>query len=333
MIYERFRVAFAGSVTGSARALEALIRNGVNVVGVLALSEAKADGVSGYCNLEALASRFRLPCMSFTDINSTEIMTALQAWDLDALFVIGLSQMVGEDLIKLPRLGCVGFHPTWLPLGRGRAPLAWLTLEGVPGAATFFFMTKEVDAGPILVQEPFCISEGQYAGEVAEVVYAAMDRALDRWLPSALRGEWTAIPQDERLATFYGRRAPNDGIILWNRSAREITALVRATAYPYPGAYTYVKGQRMVVWRCEVDTTLRYKGVVGRILEVSATGTVVVQTGDGLLRLTEIEFPDAKGGIALRAGMKLGYEPQDEIHRLRKKVEDLECKVSQLLST
>ena len=70
----------------------------------------------------------------------------------DLLFVTGLSQIVKPPLLNLPRIGCIGFHPTWLPKGRGRAPLGWLVLDGVPGAATFFLDGRGLgfgaDTGP-----------------------------------------------------------------------------------------------------------------------------------------------------------------------------------------
>ena len=85
--------------------------------------------------------------------------------------------------MAIPRLGSVGFHPTFLPAGRGRAPLAWLTLDTGPGAASFFLIDDGIDSGPIFVQEPFEVTPQDYAGDVGTKLLDATTRALDRWLP------------------------------------------------------------------------------------------------------------------------------------------------------
>lgn len=70
-------------------------------------------------------------------INSNDIKEQIRKSSVDILFVVGLSQLIDEDIIRMPRFGCVGFHPTKLPKGRGRAPMAWLILDRGEGAATF----------------------------------------------------------------------------------------------------------------------------------------------------------------------------------------------------
>jgi methionyl-tRNA formyltransferase len=248
-------------------------------------------------------------------------------------FIVGLSQMVKKDLLSIPRMGCVGFHPTRLPEARGRAPVAWMTLEGRSGAATFFMLNEAADAGPILVQEPFPVTEADYSADVTRKLEAAMDAALDRWLPRLKRGEWQPVPQDDNQATFYGKRAPEDGIIHWDRPAKEIHALIRAASDPYPGAFTFAGGRKLVVWRAEGEKDLPYRGVTGRIVHRDAAKGWLVQTGDGLLWLTKVEFAPEAGGEPppkLRIGMLLGYHPTVEINALRLRMQELEERIVRL---
>ena len=83
----------------------------------------------------------------------------------------------------MPKLGCIGFHPTLLPKGRGRAPLAWLILKEKKGAASFFLMDKKADSGPVFVQEPFEIEDNDDASRVEKKIEIAIEKALDKWLP------------------------------------------------------------------------------------------------------------------------------------------------------
>lgn len=326
------RIVLAGSVTSSVRTLEGLIRNGAHVTGVLGLAESKSGSVSGYRRLERPAALAGIPYLDFEDINAEDVYGAVDAWAPDLLFAIGLSQMVKPRLLGLPRTGSVGFHPTWLPQGRGRAPLAWLVLDGVPGAATFFLMDADVDAGPILVQEPFCAGPGDYASDVEWNMLQAIDRALDRWIPRLRAGEWAGLPQDHERATYNGRRTPQDGLIHWDRPASEIYAMIRAASRPHPGAYTYIQGCRLTIWRATPVSAARYRGVAGRILDVNPDGHFLVQTGVGLILVEEyaVDEPAACASPRIRTGLKLGYEPQDEIHRLRQIVAGLERQVTEL---
>jgi methionyl-tRNA formyltransferase len=324
-------IVLAGSVGSSLRILQTLIRNRMRVVGVLGLDAAKSAGVSGYTRLDSTAQAAGIPYLDFEDINRPEILARVRAWAPDVMFIVGLSQLVKKDLLAVPRLGCVGYHPTRLPEGRGRAPLAWLTLEARPGASTFYQMDKGADSGPILAQEPFTVNEGDYAADVVRKLEAAIDVALDRWLPRLRAGEWNPKPQDDSRATFYGKRAPEDGVIHWEQPARKILALVRAASRPHPGAYTYLGDRKIIVWRAEIENKPRYTGVTGRILLVDEARGALVQTGEGLLWLTEIECEASakpEKTPSLKVGQKLGYDPADEIRTLRKRIAELENRLA-----
>jgi methionyl-tRNA formyltransferase len=327
------RIVLAGSVDSSYLTLRALIRHRMQVAGVLGLSPAKAADVSGYTRMDALAGQAGIPYEEFENLNAAPVAESVRRWAPDVFFIVGLSQMVKQDLLSIPRLGCVGFHPTRLPEARGRAPVAWMALEGRNGAATFFMMNERADAGPILAQEPFEVSDSDYSADVIRKLNAALDAALDRWLPRLKRGEWQARAQDESKATYYGKRAPEDGAIHWDWPAKNIHALVRAASRPYPGAFTFVEGRRLIVWKAEPETALPYRGVTGRIVHADPARGWLVQTGDGLLWLTETEFAPAEGGEAdprIRIGTLLGYDPLKELYFLRRRVKELEARILNL---
>lgn len=319
------RIVLAGSVGSSRLTLQALLRHRANVVGVLELVPDDPSAISGFVRLNDVAAEANVPCVGFQNINAPEVVAQVHEWRPDLLFVVGLSQLVKPELLSVPKLACVGFHPTLLPRGRGRAPVAWLVLDAAPGAANFFVMDEGTDSGPILVQEPFDVSSDDDAASVTTKLEAAIGRALDRWLPKLLAGEWNPQPQDEALATYHGKRAPEDGWIDWSKSAREIHALIRAAGRPHPGAYTYLKDRKLLVWRADVDTTTPFRGVVGRVLLNEAGRGSLVQTGDGLLWLREVAWGDGDSSPPkLAVGHRLGYVVEDEISRLKARIAELE---------
>lgn len=327
------RIAVAGAAGSTRRALEGLVRHGANIVGVLELCPEVAGAGSGYCQLRDIAEPHGIPVSSFRNINDSAVAEDVRAWEPDLFFVVGLSQLVRKELLSLPKRGCVGYHPTRLPEGRGRAPIAWLALDGGSGAATFFLMDEGADSGPILVQEPYCIEPNAYAQDVTQAQEKAIDRALNRWLPELLAGAWEPQPQDDAKATYNGRRAPRDGRIDWSLSAEEIQGLVRATSRPHPGAYTFLNKQKLIVWRAEVEHRLAMRGVPGRIVEFDKAGGAIVQTGDGLLLISEAEYAGAEPADALlpwRIGVKLGISPEDEVVQLWEQVRSLEERLAML---
>jgi methionyl-tRNA formyltransferase len=326
-------IVLAGSVNSSFRTLQALLRHRLKVVGVLGLSAAKSANVSGYTRLDSIARAEGIPFVEFEDVNAPVIVDTVRCWAPDVFFIVGLSQMVKKDLLNIPRMGCVGFHPTALPEGRGRAPVAWMAMEGRSGAATFFMMNERADAGPILAQEPFPVTDADYSADVVEKLEAAIDVALDRWLPRLKEGEWKAVPQAEDRATFYGKRAPEDGIIHWEWPAEKILSLIRAASRPYPGAYTFFGNRKWIIWRAEREMEIPFRGVAGRILDFDKSRGWLVQTGDGLLRLTQTEFEPAPIGeqpLPPKIGALLGYEAENEIYLLKKRLAAMETRLSEM---
>lgn len=318
------RVAVVGGVNSTQLLTEKLREHGFVDVKVWGYAPDDVSQVSGWSDLSKVCAQLDFPYQSFVRI--ADCVDELRLFCPDVIFAVGLSQLIPEEILEVPTIGCIGFHPTALPKGRGRAPIAWILLDNVPGAASFFTIRKGVDDGPILAQEAFDVIADDTASTIEKKLLLAEARALDRLLPSLISGLWVAVEQDHAQATWYGRRSPEDGWIDWKGSADAIERLVRASSKPHPGAFTHWQDAVVTIWAAEMFFRAE-KGVVGRVLSVEADQSFVVQCGDGLIKVTQWT---ATNNWSPRVGQKLGYYADAEIRRLRSECEGLRQRVGKL---
>lgn len=310
------KVGLIGSVGSSAIILRKLCEYDVEVVEVFGYRPKNTEFVSGYHDLESICVENSISFTPFVKINDHG--AKIQSLNLDFLLVVGLSQLVSEAIIDAPKLGAIGFHPTKLPQGRGRAPVAWLVNEIGEGAATFFMLEEVADAGAIVAQESFEVVSEDDAKNVESKLYDAMASALDSLLPQLVKGELTPVIQDDSLATEFGIRKPDDGLIDWSYSAYEIDRLIKAASDPHPGAFTYSEMKRIEVKASRPEKELKIKGIQGRILKINKN-EALVQTGDGIIWIS-ISSEDLN---KLRVGSLLGYKVDLEIYELKKQIAEL----------
>ncbi len=324
------RIVIAGAVSSTLTTLKKLVEHQMDIVGVLGYEPASLKNVSAYTRLKPVALENELDYKPFVKINDESIVAQVKSWKPDLLFVVGLSQLIGDELINSATHGVVGFHPTSLPRGRGRAPIAWAILNEKQAGANFFLIDDGVDSGPILAQQLFDIEDDDYAEDFELKMIDAINKALDNWLPQLKKGVVNAIPQNDEHASYYGRRAPNDGCINWHLSATEIYKLIRASSRPHPGAFTFKENIRVLVWKARPEKTRNITGVIGRVLEVNEKGEALVQAGEGLLWLTEYElydFDENQLDQNLKVGQKLGYHIDLELFKLKKEIKQLKNKL------
>lgn len=243
-------------------------------------------------------------------------MDAIRGAAPDAIFSLYYRNMIKDPVLAIPRHGAVNLHGSFLPRYRGRAPVNWMLLHGeTQGGVTLHYMVRKPDAGDIVDQESFPIGPDDTGVDVYRKMLPAAERVLVRSAPLVLAGTAPRILQMESKATYFGRRRPEDGLIEWRWCAEDVRNLVRAVTRPYPGAYTFANGKKVMVWRVShvrpfVDVPDRPVATgVGRLIR---SNDALVTCGDGRrLRLDLVEVDGREGdGMdfpdVLRAGLILG---------------------------
>jgi methionyl-tRNA formyltransferase len=325
-----FRIVLAGSVKSSLITLEQLVHHEMNVIAVFGYEPKDTSAISGYVSMKEFCDEHKIGYYPFEKINSIDNLSILKELKPDIFFVTGLSQLVSDEMLSVAKIGNVGFHPTCLPKGRGRAPIAWLILEEKFGAANFFLLGSGTDDGPIFVQNVFSVDETDNAATVEQKILTGIKQALNKWLPHLKKGEWNFIPQNEDDASYYGKRSAEDGIINWNSGYGDIDKLIRASSNPHPGAFTFLNTTKIYIWDSKKEKDIKIKGVTGRVLLIKENN-FLIQCGEGLLWISNVTDENLKP-VALKVGQKLGYYPELEIYNLRKEIQGLKEWIQKITS-
>ena len=244
-------------------------------------------------SVEQLARARGLPVITPENANDPALVAQIRALAPDFLFSFYYRNMLGPELLALPRRGAYNLHGSLLPKYRGRVPVNWAVIMGErETGATLHQMVEKPDAGGIVGQQAVPIGPEDTAAEVFAKVTDAAARVLARALPGLIAGSARITPQDLSKGSYFGGRKPEDGRIDWAKSAQEVHDLVRGVAPPYPGAFTRIGAMTLRILRTRLEPNRHPRsGAPGLYFEA---GSFFADCGDGkVLRLLEIE---AQGG-------------------------------------
>jgi methionyl-tRNA formyltransferase len=271
---------------------------GADVAAVVTLPGPIDPNRSGQCSFDEIASELGARLIETADVNAPDTIAAIRETDPDLIFVVGWSQLVMDEFIGLPRHGVFGMHPTLLPRHRGRAAIPWAILSGLAktGVTLFQIADGTADSGPIVGQVEVPIAPEETATTLYEKVTAAHLELVRECVPKLLDGTAERRPQDTRRASSWPKRTPADGIIDWETRAPYLHDWVRAQTRPYPGAFTYLGEDKLVVWRAR-PVELEEAAPAGTVVAVESGP--VVACGEGGLVLEEVEGAEVPVGARL----------------------------------
>lgn len=320
------RTLFIGGTRRGYLTLRALIESGAEVVGVLSLRQDEHEVERFEGAIRVLAEGAGVPLFESNRLKDRDYVALLsQQWRPDVAFVVGCRVLIPPEIYEIPPRGTLAVHDSLLPEYRGFAPLNWAILNGESRTGvTLFHLDERMDGGDIVLQREVPIGPDDTAPEVYERVCAATVELVREACPLLASGTAPRIRQDYSVGTFTCSRQPADGWIDWSAPTRAIYNRVRALTYPYPGAWTLHEGRRLTVWRARLlEPSPRYVGrVPGRVVGFSRDdGHADVLTGDGVLRITEVQpegEPSAKAAEVLKSvRATLGLSPAQLIDRIR----------------
>lgn len=156
--------------------------------------------------------------------------------------------LIEQDIINHPTGMAFNMHGSLLPKYRGRTPHVWAIINGEKETGiTAHYIDAECDQGDILEQVHVAIATNDTGADVLnkynELYLPLLDSVLDKYVKGTLQ----ARKQDNDAATYFGKRTPESGHIDWSWKAESVRNWVRAQAYPYPGAFGFIGGEKIII--------------------------------------------------------------------------------------
>ena len=230
--------------------------------------------------------------------NNLELRAQLQDIGPDVILVVAYGRIVPDWMLALPRLGNINLHGSLLPKYRGAAPIQWAVANGeTHTGVTTMVLEAGLDTGPMLLAQVVPIGVEETSEDVFEGLAVVGAELMVKTLKGLEDGTVEPVAQDHGLATLAPILQREDGLVDFNRTAKEIYDRWRGFQ-PWPGAYTSLRGKKLILSRLRVADGMEGDvGTVvvdgGRMLVVCGqrTGIELVEVQmEGKKRMTAAEF-------------------------------------------
>ena len=252
-------------------------------------------------------------------IREPENLELLKSCQPDVIVVVAFGQIIPEEILKLPKHGCINVHASLLPDYRGAAPIQWAVINGEKeSGVTTMRMDAGLDTGDMILQEIIPLAPKETGGSLFDKLSETGAKLLIRTLEALENDTAQFVKQPKDSPTPYAAMLKKEmGRIDWGKDAASIECLIRGLN-PWPSAYTAYQGKTLKIWAADVEEAVDVTGTAdralpGTIVEVTKK-TLKVQTGNGLLSIKELQMEGKKRmetdaflrGCSLIEGEKLG---------------------------
>lgn len=289
------KIIFMGTPDFSVGALEAIIEAGHEVTLVVTQPD-KPKGRSGqmqFSPVKECALKHGIPVFQPERIKRPESVEELKKYEAEMFVVVAFGQMLSQEILDMPKYGCINIHASLLPNYRGCAPINWCIINGEKETGvTIMKMNIGCDTGDMLLKSVVPIAAKETAETLFDKLAIEGARLIVEAIPKIESGELVPEKQDENEFKFYAKMMDKAlGEIDWKKPAVEIERLVRGLN-SWPSAFTHVQGKTLKIWDSDV---IREEAAhtPGEIIAVNKD-SFDVACGEGVLRILELQLEGKK---------------------------------------
>lgn len=213
----------------------------------------------------------------------------------DIIVVAAYGQILRENILNLPKYRCINVHASILPKYRGASPIQWAVINGEKETGvTIMYMEKGLDTGDMILTRTLELAPDETAGTLHDRLMELGGPTLLEAMDMIESGTANPIPQNNDEATYVSVLKKSMGELDFNNSAEYLERLIRGLI-PWPGAFTFVNGKMLKLWKTCVSDAVMNEGeasVPGRLF--TREDELFIETSDGSLQILELQLEGKK---------------------------------------
>lgn len=294
----KLKIAFAGTPEIAKVILEKILSSGFQVDLVLT----KPDSIAGRGKkltpsaVKELAELNNIPVLTPVSLRSDKVtVQQIRDLQLDIMVVVAYGLILPQEVLDIPKLGCVNIHVSLLPHHRGAAPIQRAVLEGdKTSGITIIQMDSGLDTGDILLQKEVVLDRK----ETSESLHDRLSMIGSDLIVEYLHNYHKIIPQrqSETGSSYAHKLEKLEAEINWNQDAVIIDRQIRAFN-PFPGAFCHFKDEAVKIWRADLVLNNDSLEEPGSIIKILKDG-ILVKAKTGAILIQELQLPGKKRVMA-----------------------------------
>lgn len=288
------KILFAGTPDFAAMHLKALLDSEHEVVAVYTQPDRpKGRGRKlSFSPVKALVSDSDIPIKQPKTLRDESAQQELKAFNADVMIVVAYGLILPQAVLSAPKYGCLNVHASLLPRWRGAAPIQHAILAGdQTTGVTIMQMDEGLDTGDMLLKTHCAIESNDTGSSLHDKLAAQGPGALLKALELLAQDQLTPEKQADELSTYASKLSKAQAQIDWTQTAEEIDRKIRAFN-SWPVAFLAYQGEIIRVWEAKLSTK-QAESLPGQVVAIEKEA-VYVATGQGVLALTQLQFPGKK---------------------------------------
>lgn len=288
------KIVFMGTPDFAAGALKALVEAGHEITAVVTQPD-KAKGRSGklqFTPVKECANAYHIPVMQPERIKRPEAVAQLKQYEADVYVVAAFGQILSQEILDIPKYGCLNIHASLLPKYRGASPIQHVLIDGEKKTGvTIMQMDAGLDTGDMLYKKSVDIEDQDTYETLHDKLMQIGGEAIVEALALLEQGGLKPEKQKDELSCYAKLITKDMGNIDFTKSAAEIDRLVRGLN-PWPSAFTFYKGKQMKVWEVSVEEE-DMEAEPGTVTEVTKN-VIKVAAGKGQVCIASLQLEGKK---------------------------------------
>ena len=287
------KVVYMGTPDFAVLPLKKIYEAGHEIVGVYTQPDRQKGRGKKFLpsDVKVAAQELGLSIYQPEKLREAEAVEELRTLAPDIIVVAAYGQILSEDVLNIPKYGCINIHASLLPKYRGASPIEASIIAGdEKTGVTIMYMAKGLDTGDIISQADIEIGLHNTETLTAELSKLGADLVV-KTMAELEAGTANRTPQDDSKSCYAGKLDKAMGEIDWSKSAAEIERLVRGL-YPWPCAYTTLDGKNIKLVSAEVIDVEDNSVPVGKVCQVTKK-FFAIKCGEGALKIKMLQ-PEGK---------------------------------------